>query len=126
MRHAPAASWRPLPHRFRAPRLALSRAGLLGSFQQRNAAGSKSGCDPWIEHPQGVTMSMNTFAAAALVAVLAVARSGSAQAQPPNLEKLKQFKVSGTDLNIPTVPQTGKTADALRENLKKVKLPPGF
>src|SRR5437899_117610 len=27
---------------------------------------------------------------------------------------------------IPTVPQTGKSADALRENLKKVKLPPGF
>ncbi len=47
-------------------------------------------------------------------------------AQPENLEKLKQFKVSGTDLNIPPVPQTGKNADAIRENLKRVKLPPGF
>src|SRR2546421_10352089 len=71
-------------------------------------------------------MSMNTFVCAALMAVLAVAPSASAQAPAPNLEKLKQFKVSGTDLNIPTVPQTGKSADALRENLKKVKLPPGF
>ena len=71
-------------------------------------------------------MSMNTFMSAALMAVLAVASSASAQAPAPNLEKLKQFKVSGTDLNIPTVPQTGRSADALRENLKKVKLPPGF
>jgi len=39
---------------------------------------------------------------------------------------MKQFKVATTDLNIPTVPQTGRNADAIRENLKKVKLPPGF
>lgn len=39
---------------------------------------------------------------AALVAV-ALAAAGPTQAQP-NLEKLKQFKVSGTDLNIPVVP----------------------
>ena len=71
-------------------------------------------------------MSMNSFVCAALMAVLAAASSASAQAPAPNLEKLKQFKVSGTDLNIPTVPQTGKSADALRENLKRVKLPPGF
>lgn len=45
---------------------------------------------------------------------------------PQNLEKLKQFKVSGTDLDIPPTPQTGKNADAIRENLKRVKLPPGF
>ena len=43
-----------------------------------------------------------------------------------NIDKLKQMKVSGTDPNIPTVPQTGKNADQLRENLKRVKLPPGF
>ena len=36
------------------------------------------------------------------------------------------MKVAGTDLNIPPVPQTGKNADAISENLKKVKLPPGF
>ena len=43
-----------------------------------------------------------------------------------NLEKLKQMKVATTDLNIPVVPQTGKNADAIKENLKRVKLPPGF
>ncbi len=36
------------------------------------------------------------------------------------------MRASGTDPNIPSVPQTGKNADALRENLKRVKLPPGF
>jgi len=43
-----------------------------------------------------------------------------------NLEKLKQFKVATTDLNIPTVPQTGRKADSLRANLKNIKMPPGF
>ncbi|HSN31776.1 MAG TPA: PQQ-dependent sugar dehydrogenase [Ideonella sp.] len=42
------------------------------------------------------------------------------------MEKLKQFKVATTDLTIPMVPQEGKNADAIRENLKRVKLPPGF
>jgi glucose/arabinose dehydrogenase len=52
--------------------------------------------------------------------------AGVATAQSQNIEKLKQFKVSGTDLNIPPVPQEGKNAAAIRENLKRVKLPPGF
>ena len=43
-----------------------------------------------------------------------------------NLDKLKQFKVATTDLNIPTVPQEGRNANAIRDNLKRVKLPPGF
>ena len=62
------------------------------------------------------------------VLVLAVAASfaGPALAQAPNIEKVKQMKVSGTDLNIPPVPQTGANADAIRENLKLIKLPPGF
>ena len=53
----------------------------------------------------------------------ALALPASAQ---PNIEKLKQMKVSGTDLNIPPVPQSGTNAAAIRENLKRVKLPPGF
>jgi glucose/arabinose dehydrogenase len=63
--------------------------------------------------------------------------AGAAQAQPAgpspaqpagpsNIDKLKQFKVSGTDLNIPPVPQEGRNADAIRANLKQIKLPPGF
>ena len=43
-----------------------------------------------------------------------------------NIEKLKQMKVATTDLNIPPVPQGGANADAIRANLKRVKLPPGF
>jgi glucose/arabinose dehydrogenase len=49
-----------------------------------------------------------------------------AQAGKDNLATLKQMKVSGVDLNIPPVPQEGKNAEAIRANLKAVKLPPGF
>jgi glucose/arabinose dehydrogenase len=49
-----------------------------------------------------------------------------AVAQVTNIEKLKQMKVSNTDLNIPPVPQTGPNAEAIRANLRLVKLPPGF
>jgi glucose/arabinose dehydrogenase len=52
--------------------------------------------------------------------------SGLAGAQDTNIQKLQQMKVATTDLNIPLVPQTGRNADAIRENLKRVKLPPGF
>ncbi len=63
--------------------------------------------------------------ATALAVALAVGSIAPAHAQP-NIEKLKQMRASGTDPNIPSVPQTGKNADALRENLKRIKLPPGF
>jgi glucose/arabinose dehydrogenase len=49
-----------------------------------------------------------------------------AQAGKDNLATLKQMKVSGVDLNIPPVPQEGKNAEAIRANLKAVKLPTGF
>ena len=49
-----------------------------------------------------------------------------AQAPKDNIANLKQMKVSGTDLNIPVVPQEGRKADAIRANLKQIKLPPGF
>ncbi|MBQ1763417.1 MAG: PQQ-dependent sugar dehydrogenase [Aquincola sp.] len=60
------------------------------------------------------------------LAALALALAGTLPAQAQNIDKLKQMKVSGTDLNIPPVPQTGAQADAIRKNLEKVKLPPGF
>ena len=71
---------------------------------------------------------MNRHAAlcCALVGSLAIGFSIPASAQAPNIDKLKQMKVSGTDLNIPPVLQTGPNATAIRENLKRVKLPPGF
>jgi glucose/arabinose dehydrogenase len=56
--------------------------------------------------------------AAALAAAPALAQS--------TIEKMKQFRVATTDLNLPTVPQGGTNAAAIRENLKRVKLPPGF
>ena len=63
-------------------------------------------------------LALAVAAVAASFATLAVAQS--------NIDKLKQFKVSGTDPNLPTVAQTGRNADAIRENLKRIKLPPGF
>ncbi len=45
---------------------------------------------------------------------------------PSGIENLKQMKISGGDGKMEIVPQTGKNADLLRENLKRIKLPPGF
>ncbi len=66
-----------------------------------------------------------TWKATAVAVALAVGSITPAVAQQ-NIEKLKQMRASGTDPNIPSVPQSGKNADALRENLKRIKLPPGF
>ena len=52
-----------------------------------------------------------------------------AQTQPPtagNLEKLSEFKTTGTPMDIPQVPQTGAKAEAIKKNLARIKLPPGF
>jgi glucose/arabinose dehydrogenase len=59
------------------------------------------------------------------LALLAASVATSAMAQTA-IEKMKQMRVATTDLNIPMVPQTGANADAIKENLKKVKLPDGF
>ena len=61
--------------------------------------------------------------AAAVALACAMALPAVAQ---QNLEKLKQMKVATTDLNIPTIPQTGRNADAIRANLKNIKMPAGF
>ena len=61
------------------------------------------------------------WAAAALAAALALP-----VASQQNIEKLKQMKVATADLNIPVVPQGGRNADAIKANLKRIKLPPGF
>jgi glucose/arabinose dehydrogenase len=49
-----------------------------------------------------------------------------ATAQQQNIENLKQMKVSGVDASLPPIAQEGRNAEALRANLKRVKLPPGF
>ena len=65
----------------------------------------------------GLTASAIAHAQTALVPTSAALAQPSG---PDNLEKLKEFKVSSPDLSIPSVPQTGKKADAIRENLKRI------
>ena len=77
-----------------------------------------------------VDVTYKIFATAAYLSgsCLLVAQA-QAQAQTPvptNIQKLQQMKVATTDLNIPLVPQTGANADAIKANLKRVKMPPGF
>jgi len=64
----------------------------------------------------------------AIVGAITALMTISAQAQSgkDNLKTLQQMKVATADLNIPPVPQEGKNADAIRNNLKKIKMPPGF
>ena len=62
----------------------------------------------------------------ALIAALAAAGLATSSLGQSSLEKMKQMRVATTDLNLPVVPQTGKRADAIRSNLRKVSLPPGF
>ena len=47
-------------------------------------------------------------------------------AQDGNLSTLQRMGNTSTNMVIPTVAQEGKNADAIRANLKKVKLPDGF
>jgi hypothetical protein len=55
-----------------------------------------------------------------------VASHGLAQSGKDSLNTMKQMKVATTDLNLPTIAQTGRNADAIRNNLKKIKMPEGF
>ena len=59
---------------------------------------------------------------------LAVATLGAtaACAQDANLSTLQRMGNTATNMTLPTIPQDGKNADAIRANLKKVKLPDGF
>ncbi len=61
-----------------------------------------------------------------LASSLLLALPMSASAQQTNIENLKQMKISGVDTSLPPVPQESKNAEAIRNNLKRIKLPPGF
>jgi glucose/arabinose dehydrogenase len=64
-----------------------------------------------------------TSAAAILAAIPALAQ----QANPPgNLERLSEFKTTDTPMEIPTVPQGGTKAAAIKKTLAHIKLPRGF
>src|SRR5215831_3757442 len=60
---------------------------------------------------------------------IGVAVAGNAAAQQPspgNLEKLSEFKSTGTAIDIPQIAQGGPKAEAIKKNLARIKLPPGF
>ncbi len=63
------------------------------------------------------------LASAAALALLA----GAATAQSrDNMERLGQFRTTGTSMQFEMVDQSGEFADQIRENLKKIKMPSGF
>ncbi len=68
---------------------------------------------------------------AAFFATILASSGASAQpaAQPApaseTLEKMSSFQTTGVG-DLPTIPQTGPKADAVRKNLSQIKLPPGF
>jgi hypothetical protein len=72
-------------------------------------------------------MRKASLAVAAAFAVVVSALPAVAQ-QPAagNLEKLGEFKTTGTAMDIPTISQTGAKADAIKKTLARIKLPPGF
>ena len=61
-----------------------------------------------------------------LAVAVAALGATSAYAQDSNLSTLQRMGNTSTNMVIPTVAQEGKNADAIRANLKKVKLPEGF
>jgi len=62
------------------------------------------------------------------IAALTLMASPTSAQQPNagNLEKLSGFKTTGTPMDIPLIPQGGSKADAIKKNLARIKLPPGF
>jgi glucose/arabinose dehydrogenase len=58
--------------------------------------------------------------------IVFIGNSAVAQNAAGNLERLGQFKTTGASPEIPTIPQTGPKADAIKKNLQKIKLPAGF
>ena len=66
---------------------------------------------------------MISVAAVALLTSPALSQSKNA---PGNLEKLGEFKSTGTSMDIPTVEQKGDNAKAIANILKKIKVPAGF
>jgi glucose/arabinose dehydrogenase len=63
----------------------------------------------------------------ASVALACISTAGLAQPSPPNnLERLSSFRTTGTPMDIPTIPQTGAKAEAIKKTLSRIKLPAGF
>jgi glucose/arabinose dehydrogenase len=71
-------------------------------------------------------MRKATLAVAAAFAVVSALPATAQQPAAGNLEKLGEFKITGTAMDIPAIPQTGAKADAIKKTLAHIKLPPGF
>lgn len=72
-------------------------------------------------------MVLTRISMAAGLLCAGIAASAFAQGKPEStIEKLEAFRSTGGPMTLETVPQTGPRADAIRRNLKQVKLPPGF
>ena len=71
-------------------------------------------------------LACKSFGIALLASVSMLVLPLAASAQQQNIENLKKMKLSGVDASLPPVPQEGRNAEALRANLKRVKLPAGF
>jgi glucose/arabinose dehydrogenase len=69
---------------------------------------------------------MKSFSLCSVAAAAALCLASTSALAQQTLEKLKQMRVATADLNIPVVPQGGANAAAIRENLKRVKMPEGF
>src|SRR5262249_28684423 len=59
-------------------------------------------------------------------AVTLAITAASSQDALDNFERLGQFKTTGASQEIPTIPQAGPNADAIKRNLQKITLPAGF
>lgn len=62
------------------------------------------------------------------VTLLAASFAGvaAAQGRPDTIRQLEAMRSTGGPMTLETVPQTGPRADAIRRNLQKIRLPPGF
>lgn len=65
------------------------------------------------------------LASAAILAAAATAQAQQATGDQA-LERMRSFQTTGTPLEMPSVPQTGRRADQIRRNLERIRLPDGF
>jgi glucose/arabinose dehydrogenase len=71
-------------------------------------------------------LSTTVMAASAVLSMPAQAQETAQVPAQDQVKKLENFQSTGRSLDLETVSQTGAKADALRANLKNIKLPPGF
>ncbi len=71
-------------------------------------------------------MVLSRITMATMLLAAGVAGTVGAQGKADTLQKLEAMRSTGGPMTLETVPQTGPRADAIRRNLQKIKLPPGF